>query len=328
MDNTLPGLFLSFLEDAIPRGPSLKLRAGNGANRTVMVDTGSQGIVLPWDAIGNDAVVMPEPTPPTPSYSSSGNKYQGTWMLATVQITGENGATFTTSKPVPVFGATSANGEPVTGESTLGMMGVGIRGLDQDPHNSMNAFLNLPQMEQGEFRTGYILSRWGVWFGYPASVVGEFQTFPTNCAFHDKQLTPVARVTLTPPAGSPLTAYTHLGPLLMDTGLGEMILTTPQDQTPPDAGFGDPKGNLVPGVDVALALQDGSGAWQTLWEFNSSQCSRQPDAPAFVRLVPPGGYGMTNTGRHLLARYDYLADLQFSGTGASGVVGLRPRPGG
>lgn len=328
MNDTLPGLFLPFLEDAVTHGPSLTVRAENGPPHVVTVDTGSQGIVLPASFVGPDAEDMHPPTLPTPHYSSSNTTFNGKWKLATVQVTGREGASFTTSRRVPVFSATGVIRDHKSLPLAVGMMGVGIRGLDTDPENSINAFLNLPQMANGVFRTGYILRREGAWFGYPDSVKDEFQTFPTNCAFHDKQLTPVARVTLTPPAGSPLTAYTHLGPFLMDTGLGEMILTTPPSQQPPDPAFLGSDGNLAQGVDVALALQDGSGTWQTFWEFNSSQCSRQPDVPQYVRLVKASGFGMSNTGRHLLATYEYLADLQFAPTGASGVVGLRLRSGG
>lgn len=317
-------LFLPYIQpDAdLRNSPALTLSAGGGPPRPVTMDTGSLGIVIPRTAVGPNAVPLPNP-PPAPGYSSSGNSYQGEWLLAPVQVSGRDGTSFTTSRPVPVFGATADGNGPLNTDSGLGMMGVGIRGLDVDAGNTWNPFLNLPQMQTGEFRTGYILSRYGVIFGYPQSAIGDFQTFQTNCAFHDKQLTPLARVTLYPPAGTPLTPYINVAPFLLDTGLGYMIITPPAGQAPPHAAFSDADQNLVPAVDVAVELQTQSGDWQTFWNFNSSGCGLQPDTPDKVRLAMPGGFGMSNTSRHLLAMYDYLVDLQFGPAGASGTIGLR-----
>lgn len=327
MENTGGGLFLPYIQfDAgLASSPALMLSAGGGPPRPVTLDTGSLGIVIPRTAVGPHAVPMPD-APPAPR-SGSGDRYHGEWFLAPVRVSGGDGTGFTTCKPVPVFGATADGGGPLAADSPPGVMGVGIRGLDRDFWNLWNPFLNLPEMETGEFSTGFILSRRGVIFGYSDCALDDFHTFPTNCAHDDRQLTPLARVTLSPPAGSPVEPYTCTVPFLLDTGLGTMVITPPDGQAPPDPAFANPDQDLVPAVDVTVELQTQAGDWRTFWNFNSAGCSRRPDAPAAVRLGAPGSFGMGSAGRHLLAHCDYLVDLQFGHRGASGIVGLRSAAG-
>src|SRR3954454_12762666 len=52
---------------------------GGAGPRTILMDTGSTGIVVPLNAIG-EYTVATNPPDYTPSYSSSGNTYQGQWV--------------------------------------------------------------------------------------------------------------------------------------------------------------------------------------------------------------------------------------------------------
>ncbi|HEV2734583.1 MAG TPA: hypothetical protein VGV85_07080 [Longimicrobiaceae bacterium] len=316
MTSTTTGIFLPYtgaspdLTDYL----TFSVAVGGGPAHSMVMDTGSSGIVVPASRIVRSRP-MPNP-PPAPRYSSSGNTYTGQWVLATIELAAGDGQTFSTAQPVAVFAATAANGQPEPGVS---MMGVGIRGLDGDAGNVMNPFLNLPEMAGGEFRTGYVLTAAGVQFGYDEAEMATFTTFPTNCA--DPDTTPVATVTLTPPAGSALHPYANTAPLLLDTGISYMIVTPRQGQAQPDAGYEETLGTqtqLVGGVGVSLAL-----GTETIWEFDTRDCGR-PATPAYARFARPSPTGIINTGRHLLKTFDYLVDVRFGPGGASGVVGLRP----
>jgi hypothetical protein len=290
------------------------VRVGGGEAHSMVMDTGSSGIVVAASRISS-WTPMPDPPAP-PRYSSSGNSYSGEWVLAAVELTAADGQTFTTARPVAVFAATGMEGGPEPGVS---MMGVGIRGLHGDARNVMNPFLNLPEMAAGEFRTGYVLTREGVRFGYDEAEMATFATFSTNCA--DPGTTPAATVTLTPPAGSALRPYTDTAPLLLDTGISYMIVTPRQDGARPDAGYLETVGTheqWVGGVAVSLEL---GGA--TIWSFDTDDFG-EPGTPEYARFARPSPTGIINTGRHLLASYDYLVDVTFGPEGASGVVGLRP----
>src|SRR4028118_1115671 len=89
------------------------IRVEGGESVRVVMDTGSNGIVLGSDLVKGGTVM--DPQPPAPSYSSSGNSYEGQWVLASVELTGLDGETFTTANPVAVFAATNAPGATTLG---------------------------------------------------------------------------------------------------------------------------------------------------------------------------------------------------------------------
>ncbi len=317
MTSTATGIFLPYtgaspdLTDYL----TFTVAVGGGPAHSMVMDTGSIGIVVPASRIVRSTPLSPQP--PAPSYSSSGNTYDGEWVLATVELTAGDGQAFTTARPVAVFAATAKPGQPEPGVS---MMGVGIRHQPGSPPLALlNPFFNLPEMAAGQFRTGYILTAHAVQFGHDEAEMGTFATFPTNCGCPDT--TPVATVTLAPPAGSGLHPYADTAPFLLDTGISYMIVTPRQGQAQPDAGYEETLGTqtqLVGGVGVSLAL-----GTETIWEFDTDDCG-QPGTPAYARFARPSTAGIINTGRHLLRSYDYLVDVQLGPDGASGVVGLRP----
>lgn len=322
MANGPSGTFLQYV-DGNPQlsGPvHLTVSVGGGPARLLLMDTGSLGIVVPRETISD---FTPIGNPTTFGYSSSGNQYHGQWGWATVQVEGSNGESFTTA-PIQVFGV---DGD----DSGVGMMGIGIRGLDQDSANTRNAFLNLPGMKSGAMRTGYILSRFGVTFGYTQADLETFATFSTDCA---EGGTPTATATLAPPAGSALRPYTSTGSFLLDTGLQYMIVTPRKTDPPPDPGYqttvqvpppGKPHEQFIPGVAVSVALQPQDGPSRTFWSFETGD--ERPGAPAYVRFAVPSAPGIVNTGIHLLEAYDYVADVRFDPQGQAapaGTIGLRP----
>ena len=303
--------------------PTLDVRVGGGSFRPMTMDTGSLGIVVPLSAIPEYTFVGNG----TFGYSSSGRQYTGIYVLATVEVRDPFGEGFVTAGPIEVFGVQTLNGEPLTPEEAegMGMMGVGIRGLD--PRIPSNPFLYLPEMASGEFRTGYILTSRGVCFGYDEAEMDGFGTFATDCAPPGTAGTPLARATLTPSAESGLPPYTNTAPFLLDTGIGYTIVTPPDGTTPPELATG-PDGTLAAGVSVAVEVQSDTGEWQSFWPpFVTREIS--PDAPGSVRLAVPGTGepGIVNTGRGPLEVCDYLVDVQLGPGGAHGRIGLRPAAG-
>jgi hypothetical protein len=297
------------------------------------MDTGSTGIVVPLSAIGE---YTPAQNPPnyTPSYSSSGNSYQGQWVETVVTVIDADGNSFTTPTPILVFGVTypagsaEAEAEAEGNTSGVSMMGVSTRFPDAD---SYNPFLNHPDIVSGTFRAGYIVSENGVQFGYNEQDIATFAVYPTTVitsetANASQVRTAQAQVTLTPPEHSGLNTYTEATPFLMDTGIDYAIITP--RTTPETAGGTAPtlpvpdlwqvtipqqapaleRTQLKSGVTVAVSLLDAQGAYQPVWSFNASDFGK-PDVPAYARLAVPSADGIFNTGRHFMATYNYLADM-------------------
>jgi hypothetical protein len=219
------------------------------------------------------------------------------------------------------------------------MMGVSTRFPEADAYNP---FLNHPDIVNGTFRSGYILSEEGVLFGYGEQDIATFSVFPTTItATPPTSMTPQtqtraaqAQVTLTPPDGDKIlkTSYTETTFFLMDTGIDYAIITprtTPETAngtapTPPvpddwQVTIPEPapllkRTELKSGVTVAVSLLDAQGAYQSVWSFNTKDSS-QPTNPLYARLAQPSPDGIFNTGRHFLATYNYLADLTGSQIG-------------
>src|SRR5690349_15246423 len=217
---------------------------GGSGPRSIEMDTGSTGIVVPLSAIG-EYTVATNPPDYTPSYSSSGNSYTGQWVETVVTVIDGDGKSFTTPTPILVFGVTYPAGSPeATGESAgVSMMGVSTRFPGSD---GFNPFLNHPDIVNGTFRSGYILSQEGVLFGYGEQDIATFGTYPTTVLPQTGTAPPTrtaqAQITLTPSATSGLETYTETTPFLMDTGINYAIITprnTPETAggtapTPPD----------------------------------------------------------------------------------------------
>lgn len=284
---------------------------GGTTQNLLLMDTGS-----PWLNVGSDhlpdgtyTVCNPQPDYAAPKYSSDGNTYQGQWVTVKATVTGGNGASFTVPSLI-IFRATNP--------SNVAMMGVSTRMPDLD---AVSIFMNMPQIASGAYPAGYILDQYGVRLGYDAQTVQEFTLVPVNTALG--QRTAAAQVTLTGPADSGLSPYTATLPFLMDTGIDYTIITPNQTSTPPDPSQweeANPNGGqqFIPGVGIGVAL---GGTVQ--WGFNTNQCGTSPAIPAYGRLATPSTFGIVNTGRHFLASYSYLIQLDAPSGATSGVMGFK-----
>lgn len=312
--STPTGLFLTYAnaDPGLFNALQLTVRVNGGNPQQVLMDTGSTGIVISKNCVGGNPQPLPDP-PPNPSYSSSGNSYTGQWVLATVEVLSPDGNSFVTPQPIAVFAA----------DQDVFMMGVGVR--PEHPSAGFNPFTSLPQMANGQFRRGYILTSTGVQFGYGQADVATFTTFPFDVTAQPPK--PLATVTLTPDPSLNLQPYSNTAPFLFDTGISYMIVT-PVLGNLPETGYQQqvqtPKGQtqaFKPGVTVAVSI-----GGQAVWSFDTSECpvysaAGVPNAsvPEYARFAQPSAQGILNTGRHLLQVYDYLIDLD------SNLLGLRRR---
>lgn len=313
--NAAQGLFLSYVTGgggvAVPYQFNVSFDGGQTQNKLLM-DTGS-----PWLNVGSDylpdgtyTVCDPQPDYPPPSYSSSGNTYQGQWVTVTATVTGGNGNSFTVPSLV-IFRSTST--------PDVAMMGVSTRMPALDP---LNIFLNVPEIVAGTWKPGYMLDQNGVLFGYDPALAVQFTQVPVTSTLG--QRTATTTVTLSGPPDSDLPSYKAPVPFLMDTGIDYTILTPTQSVTPfPDpAQWEQPNPTsggqeFVPDVTIDVAL-----GTEVNWRFNTVQCGTAPAYPAYARLAVPSLYGILNTGRHFLASYKYLIQLDERVGAATGVMGF------
>ena len=280
-------------------------RIGGGDMHHIVMDTGSTGIVVSAGFIKESTPLENPPRPP--SYSSSGKTYKGKWVYTSFELfggkRGENRG-FTIDK-IPVFA--------VEGSSLVSMMGVGIRSRIYD--HRFNPFLNLPQMEDTGFPKGYMLSKFNATFGYSQEEKAGFSLFSIA---GDHSYLPKAGVTLTPPVKTGLARYTLNAPFLLDTGLSYMIITPIKEGPQPDRGYATDKKHhpLIQGIHTSVSLYPQTGGAPVSWSFCTDDT---PDkkSPKYVRFGKPGSHGIINTGRHMMAEYDYLVDLDDQ------VIGLR-----
>jgi hypothetical protein len=259
----------------------------------IVMDTGSTGIVVDKATILNST---PSPKQwPAPRYSSSGESYQGQWVVADVTITGDGGQSFILPQ-LPVF----ASDTPVS------MMGVGLRGPME-----LNPFLNLPQMKSSSavpapWKAAFIVSSQGVTFNFDSAAQASFTQYSTA------EGPATATVTLTPPEGSNLARYSATLPLLVDTGLSYMIVTPKLSGPQPEPGY-QFDGKFIAGVTITVAF---GGNQPSPWSFTTSD-DRETGVPTYVRFAVPSTAGIINTGRGFLALYDLLLDA------TDKTVGLR-----
>lgn len=319
MLDAVQGLFLSYVSGggSVEAAYHFNVSFDGGQTQTpLLMDTGS-----PWLNVGADylpdgtyQVIEPQPPYTPPFYSSSGKAYQGQWVTVSAIVSGGNGAIFTVPS-LTIFRSTSP--------SNVAMMGVSTRMTGLDP---LNIFLNVPEIVAGTWAPGYMLDQNGVLFGYDAALAQQFVQVPVNMNLG--QRTASASVTLSPPANSGLTQYDATLPFLMDTGIDYTIITPNQPDTPNQPGNpppnpadweqANPNGGqmLIPDVTVGVVLGSVS------WGFNTSQCGGAPVNPAYARLAVPSTYGILNSGRHFLASYKYLIQLDQRIGATTGVMGF------
>lgn len=285
------------------------VKIGDGAERHILMDTGSTGIVVPRSAIKNYLTCEKiTPQPPAPHYSSSGAHYDGDWVYTSFELYDRQGHQFTIDK-IPVFAVTEHEGNDV---SNVSMMGIGIHSKVYD--DKFNPFLNLPQMTQGQFQRGYIITSSQVIFGYSSRDIAGFKLF----SFAKGSDSAIATTTLTPPSGSEFSSFKQTTPLLLDTGIPYMIVTPKKEVKQPSRDFIEPHTHhIIDGAQIEVALSDNEGK-PFHYTFTVLQAPTPAD-PTYVRFAVPSIKGFINTGRHILTDYHYLVDCNEK------IIGLKAK---
>ena len=298
----------------------------NGQPHDVLLDTGSPAVNVPRSLLSNVTVLS---TNQQYGYVSSGIYYMGDWVLASVSLTAtdEKGKTVTLTTPqMPVFGAIkschgkppNATCKPLAAKDGLGMMGIGYKPYKvpvaqppAQPLLSTNVLLNLPETKNN---SGYVISADSFTVGVPKD--SGFKMVPLSGS--GDSLAPQGCIAYTAVNGQ---AGPFCGSLLMDTGINHLYLTMPTAAYCP-AGLGRKK------VKVTVTAPSGAGAQPALhWVYTTAprqatstgagssgdNCATEDPAK------PATGYHI-NTGRMLLADYNYLYDATCN------AVGFHPVP--
>lgn len=297
------------------------------------VDTGSLGVIVPVNELPDSAnVIGPGPTG-YQYYDSSGNTYYGNYYLATVRVQ-INGGTTVQTPPILVLGISSA---ACTGPITkschssppplpnLHYLGVGFdrpgAGNPTDLFHSptANAFLHITNGNNGtDMSPGYYLtpndstaqSPNGITLGinsianYSVVNLQPSPTVPSDFATEYGCFT----FTGTVPAAQ------FCGTLLLDVGIGEMLINLPKSQWP--AGVYDQNNMNYIVVGTPMTITAGTGN-QLNYSFTAVQynCPPYPPstgsnnvAPCYAQLIDSTSTGTisVNTGRRPLFQWDYF----------------------
>lgn len=331
-------------------GWSFNMAIAGGTPRTVLMDTGSHGIVVSRSALGPGAVGPGSPG--RIEYSSDGKVFTGNHYLAPVTL--NVGGTIVGGKivggktvatvPIKVLAVDAASCDPKFKDCTPGnpdtvsMLGIGFdRGRTTNapsppavaaaaassgtPPELGNAFLALTNIVQGSMHPGYLITRNGVTLGISAKNTAGFKK-------HEISLTPGG----TGPGdwnGAPgcfsfpeLPAYKpQCGSMLMDTGIPKAILQLPTSQrprTPLNCTPIKPE-KCTPWATIPLNTQvqiTVGPARRPGFSYGFTTGGSSSVTPTSIRWAT-GGPPFVNTGRHVISKYDYMFDA------GSGKLGFR-----
>jgi hypothetical protein len=282
-------------------GLHLYAAIGGGKPHLFEVDTGSVGVLVPRQRLGPAYQNFDPSLDVKFEYVSSGKVYCGQWVEAPVILgvpeTWDGDGDYPMAE-IEVFAADRPT------DFDGGILGVGfaIGGL-ADGGPPRNPLLHLTS--QGEkLRRGYIIRSQGVEAGLTSANTDGF-------AFVELQRNADGGDWIQPTGtlGLPDDFTVDL-PLLIDTGVDEMLLwLSPADRPPGSANAS----KVLAGVAVTITAPASSNAPALQYSFVTGDAT-DPAAPSAVEWRDGKGI---NTGRHILAAADYLYDA------ARGMIGFR-----
>lgn len=326
----------------VKNGWAFKMQVAGGAPRSVLMDTGSHGVVVPLSALGPGAVGPGAPGKIT--YSSDGKIFSGNDYLApiTLNVGGTTvggkivGGTTVTTAPIKVLavrtGSCAPNYpvskcNPATIQAAAGkvsMLGVGFDrgkatnapspravaagGNSGTPPELGNAFLALTNIVQGSMHPGYLITRNGVTLGITAKNSAGFKR---------------NAISLTPGGTGPgdwngapgcfsfpgLPTYkAQCGSVLMDTGIPKAILQLDTSKRP--RGM---KKKIPRNTKIKIAV---GAARNPVFSYGFTTGGSSPVTPKAIRWAI-GSPPFINTGRNVISTYDYMFDA------GSGKLGFR-----
>ena len=295
------------LDSSLTNGLHIFAALGDGSPHPFQVDTGSVGILVPRHRLGPDYQEFDRSQDTEFRYVSSGRTYWGQWVKVPV-ILGVpatwDGAGDYPEAEVEVF----AVDRPARFDG--GVLGIGFAiGGQADGGPARNPLLHLTY--QGtKLSRGYIVGSQAIEAGLTSLNTAGFAFVPLNW-------NPTAKDWRQPlgSLGLPGGFAVDL-PVLMDTGLNEMLLWLGVNERPPALA------NLTRfpnNVAVSIVVPPAGGVTEPALQYTFiTGDTNQPMAPAQVEWR--NGHGI-NTGRNVLAGADYLYDA------ASGRIGFRAHSG-
>ncbi len=282
---------------------------GGGVPHSFVVDTGSVGILVPRQTLGPEYQSFDPSLDIEFQYISSGNVYHGQWVKVLVIIgvpAAWDGSGDYPTANVEVF----AVDRPADFDGGVFGIGFAIGGL-ADGGPERNPLLHLSYQGRPLSR-GYIISTEGIDAGLTEANRQGFGFIPLDRDSSGKDWRqPLASVSLTG-IFSTNGFLAHL-PLLMDTGVEEMILWLKADNVPPDL----PSHTAFPaGILIAVKAPPASDGIQPVLEYSFvTGDTGQSAIPTNVEWRTGNGI---NTGRTVLGRISYVYDADL------GRMGFRP----
>jgi hypothetical protein len=294
--------FLPFTRDSsLTNGFHILAALGGGPPHLFEVDTGSVGILVPRCRLGPDYQNFDPSLDTKFQLVSSGNVYWGQWVRVSTVLGMPAKWDGTGDYPfaeIEVF----AVDQPSEFDGGIFGIGFAIGGL-ADGGPARNPLLHLTYLGE-KLYPGYVIGSHGLDAGLtPLNMSGfVFIQLNRNAADSDWMQ----------PAGSlglPGGFSTDL-PLLIDTGIDEMLLWVDLADRPPAlANYSQ----LPAGVAVTIAAPPSPNAPILQYSFVTGEAG-QAMAPSAVEWRDGNGI---NTGRHILVGVDYLYDA------AHGLIGFR-----
>lgn len=280
---------------------------GDGPPHPFEVDTGSVGIVVPRAILGPDYQNFDRSQDIEFGYVSSGVSYRGQWVEVPVVLgvpAAWDGTGDYPTTQIEVFAVDPLNG------FEGGMLGIGFAiGGMADGGPSRNPLLHLTY-QRTELSPGYIVTLQGIDAGLTADNTAGFAFVMLQSGGPGQDwLQPMGSLGL--PGGFSIEL-----PVLMDTGLKQMILWLKRNDRPHQlAGYSV----FPPGIEVSISVPPASEVPEPALRYSFvTGDADQPMAPSFVewrdRLAG------INTGRNVLAGADYLYDA------SGGHIGFRVPP--
>jgi hypothetical protein len=299
-------------DSSLAAGFHVSAALGGGAPHAFLVDTGSVGILAPRQTLGPDYQNFDPSQDIEFQYVSSGNVYLGQWVEVPV-ILGVP-ATWDGTGDYPIAHIeVFAVDQPADFDGGVFGIGFAIGGL-ADGGPARNPLLHL-NYRGAHLPPGYLVSTQGIDAGLTSLNTQGFMFIALDRdASGDDWMQPFGSIGLT--GNFSAGGFNADLPILMDTGIGEMILAVSADNPPPnlarDVAF--PAGISV-SVSAPPADQAPEPALQ--YSFITGDTS-QPMAPSQVEWRDGNSI---NTGKNVLAGADYLYDS------AGGRIGFRVPPG-
>ena len=302
----------------LSHGLRLKVSIGGGRDKGVEIDTGSRGLVVARGAVGSAAKDTGQSG--SIEYTSDGLRLKGEYFLTPVTFHSSSGDVSTV--PIRVLGVESSSCDPAYPKCRpdrsvdgVGVLGVGYKqyaSLRGQPTAEINPFLQVQAMADGSLPRGYIIERTGVTLGLTTAAAASFTFMALQPPAGGSKLPGdwgPAPACFTFPDRPPARPY--CGSMLFDTGIGSMIIGLPPAQRP--AGLAT---QIPTGTRITIAAP-GSGdpvlGYTAAIGVASDPLAPQGDPAARWSAAGP----FVNTGRHVLAGFDYAFDA------AGGRIGFR-----